>query len=128
VLIKKVMLVDDEPDIRAIAKLCLEGLGRWQVVTAATAAEALTLAADQQPDVILLDVMMPDTTGPALFAAFRERPKTAGIPIIFVTACSAQAELDQLLSLGALGVIAKPFDPIALSKDVQRLFDTRQGT
>jgi CheY-like chemotaxis protein len=117
------MVVDDEPELRAIARVCLEGVGRWQVVTAGSGAEAVLLAVNERPDVILLDVMMPGMDGPAVFAALRARPESAKIPVVFMTARSRKAETDPLLALGALGVIVKPFDPVALSREVQRLFD-----
>ena len=110
----RLLLVDDEPDIRAIAKMALERVGGWEVTAAGSAAEALQAAADATPDVVLLDVMMPDTDGPAALVLLRSLLGDA-VPVIFLT---AKGESRPLLDLGAVGVIAKPFDPMSLSSEV----------
>jgi len=110
----RLLLVDDEPDIRAIAKMSLERIGGWEVTAAASAAEALAAAQSATPDVVLLDVMMPDVDGPAVYAQLRPLLGEA-VPIIFLT---AKDEHERLLALGAAGVIAKPFDPISLPREV----------
>lgn len=110
----RLLLVDDEPDIRAIAKLALERVGGWDVTAAASASEAVAAVQQDVPDVVLLDVMMPDIDGPATFE--RLRPLLGdGVPVIFLT---AKGESASLLALGAAGVIAKPFDPISLPREV----------
>ena len=125
--IRKVLLVDDEPDIRRIAQLSLQRVGRWEVVLASRGAEALELAAREQPDVILLDVMMPVDDGPTTLARLREQPSTAAIPVIFMTAKVLQHEVQRLLELGAAGVIPKPFDPMTLPADVRRVLAAAGG-
>jgi CheY-like chemotaxis protein len=110
----RLLLVDDEPDIRAIAKMSLERVGGWEVTAAASAAEALDAVQRAAPDVVLLDVMMPDVDGPAVYAQLRPLLGEA-VPIIFLT---AKDEHERLLALGAAGVIAKPFDPISLPREV----------
>jgi CheY-like chemotaxis protein len=117
----KVLLVDDEPDIRRIAQLSLQHVGRLQVVQASSGRAALPLAVHERPDVILLDVMMPELDGPATFALLQAHPATAGIPVIFMTAKAQPAELAHLRALGASGIIAKPFDPLQLPAEVGRL-------
>ncbi len=109
----RLLLVDDEPDIRAIARMALERIGGWQVVAAASADEAQAAVQRQLPDVVLLDVMMPDVDGPATFE--RLRPLLGDVPVIFLT---AKGDPAPLLALGAAGVIAKPFDPLKLSDEV----------
>lgn len=110
----RLLLVDDEPDIRAIAKLALERVGGWTVTAAASADEAIAAVRERAPDVVLLDVMMPDTDGPATLE--RLRPLLGDdVPVIFLT---AKGESASLLALGAAGVIAKPFDPISLPREV----------
>ncbi|MDA0180458.1 response regulator [Solirubrobacter phytolaccae] len=106
----RLLLVDDEPDIRMIATMALERVGGWTVTAAASAGEAIAAVRADLPDVVLLDVMMPDTDGPATLAQLRPLLGD-GVPVIFLT---ARGETDHLLALGAAGVIAKPFDPIAL--------------
>ncbi|MDA0172225.1 response regulator [Solirubrobacter taibaiensis] len=110
----RLLLVDDEPDIRAIAKMSLERVGGWEVTAAGSAAEALVAVQSAAPDVVLLDVMMPDVDGPEVYAQLRPLLGEA-VPIIFLT---AKDEHERLLALGAAGVIAKPFDPISLPREV----------
>ena len=107
------LLVDDEPDIRAIAKLALERIGGHTVTAAGSAAEAVEAVSAERPDAVLLDVMMPDVDGPA--ALERLRPLLGqDVPVIFLTAKSQSADVERLKALGAVGVIAKPFDPLGL--------------
>lgn len=119
--IHRVLLVDDEPDIRRIGQLSLERVGGWQVVLAGSSAEALAAAGRERPDVILLDVMMPVADGPTTLARLREQADTAEIPVIFMTAKVQQHEVQRLLGLGAVGVIPKPFDPMTLPDEVRRV-------
>lgn len=121
--IDKVMLVDDEGDIRVIAKLSLEKVGGWQFVAAASGYEALEKLRVDRPDVILLDVMMPELDGPSTFAALRELPEAQDIPVIFLTAKVQRKEVQRYLELGALGVIPKPFDPMTLPQEIRRIVD-----
>ena len=109
----KLLLVDDEPDIRAIAKMALERIGGHTVTAAGSAAEALEAARAATPDAVLLDVMMPDVDGPATLE--RLRPVLGqDVPVIFLTAKAQSADVERLKALGAVGVIAKPFDPLSL--------------
>ena len=111
------LLIDDEPDIRAIAKMALERIGGHTVTAAGSAGEAVAAATAERPDVVLLDVMMPDVDGPATLA--RLRPVLGqDVPVIFLTAKAAAVDIDRLKALGAVGVIAKPFDPLNLSGEV----------
>lgn len=119
--IRKVLLVDDEPDIRRIGQLTLERVGRWEVVLASSGAEAQALAERERPDVILLDVMMPTADGPTTLAGLRASPATADIPVIFMTAKVLEHEVMRLRELGAAGVIAKPFDPMTLPAEIRRV-------
>jgi two-component system OmpR family response regulator len=93
--------------------MALERVGGWEVTAAGSAAEAQAAVRRQLPDVVLLDVMMPDVDGPAALAQLR--PLLGATPVIFLT---AKAETERLLALGAAGVIAKPFDPLALPREV----------
>jgi CheY-like chemotaxis protein len=115
----RVLHVDDEPDIREVAEFSL-GLDPALVIrSCASGEEALAVAEAWTPDIVLLDVMMPVMDGPATLVRLRENPRTAGIPIVFMTARAQSRELDQLLSLGAVGVIPKPFDPMVLAASVR---------
>ncbi|WNG39068.1 response regulator [Archangium minus] len=119
--IRKVLLVDDEDDIRTIGHLSLSRVGGWQTVLAASGAEALTKAAAEQPDLILLDVMMPGMDGPTTLVQLRAQASTAKTPVIFMTAKIQKQEVTRYLELGAVGVIGKPFDPMTLPAEIKRL-------
>jgi CheY-like chemotaxis protein len=115
----RILHIDDEADLREIIEVSL-GLDPGFVIRSCeSGAEGLAVAAAWNPDIILLDVMMPTMDGPATLAALRESPETSGIPVIFMTARAQARELDRFRSLGALGVIAKPFDPLTLAASVR---------
>jgi CheY-like chemotaxis protein len=113
----RVLYVDDEPDIREIAEMSLSLDPQFDVRTAASGAEALSLAREWQPDIILLDVMMPLMDGPAVLARLREQGHDT--PVVFVTARAQRSEIHSFATLDAKGVIAKPFDPITLAAHVR---------
>jgi two-component system, OmpR family, response regulator len=119
--IRKVMLVDDEDDIRTVGHLSLSRVGGWETVLAASGAEAVSKAAAERPDLILLDVMMPGMDGPTTFSQLRAQAATARTPIIFMTAKNQKQEVARYLELGAAGVIGKPFDPMTLPSEIKRL-------
>ncbi len=122
-MIKRVLLVDDEPDIRMIAAISLERLGGWEVVAVGSGREALTEAQARRPDLILLDVMMPDMDGTATFGELQQLPETRDIPVIFLTAKVQPQEVSRYLSLGACGVIRKPFDPLSLPDRIRSIVE-----
>lgn len=115
----KILIVDDEPDIRKIAKLSLSRVGGMQVVEAANGPDGVRMAEAERPDAILLDVMMPGMDGPATLALLKAGEATAKIPVVFLTAKAMRSELDRLLALGATAVLTKPFDPMTLPKELQ---------
>jgi two-component system OmpR family response regulator len=115
----RILHVDDEPDIREVVEISL-GLDRaFTTRNCSSGKEALLVAAEWMPDFILLDVMMPVMDGPATLAQLRGNVRTANIPVIFMTARAQAREGDHFLALGAVGVIAKPFDPMTLSASVR---------
>lgn len=115
----KILIIDDEADIRRIAHLALGRVGAMDVLEAPSGADGLRQAEDAHPDAILLDVMMPGLDGPSTLAALRSNPATATIPVIFLTAKAMVSELARLRSLGAAGVLTKPFDPMTLAGHVR---------
>jgi len=121
--IRKIMMVDDEPHIRRIGELSLRGVGKWEVVLAGSGREAIELAQREQPDVILLDVMMPGMDGPATLAGLRDTDGTAAIPVIFLTAKAQRHEVERYRMLGAAGVLTKPFDPMTLPDEVRAIIE-----
>lgn len=123
----KILLVDDEEDIRKIGRLSLEAIGKFQAVFASSGAEALNVALDERPDLILMDVMMPEMDGPTAVAKLQLIPELRAIPVIFMTARVQRAEIDHYLALGAIGVIPKPFDPMALPGQIRQILASHRG-
>lgn len=115
---RRVLVVDDETDIRAVASIALGRVGGMEVTTAASGAEALALAVASPPDAIVLDVMMPGMDGPSTFEALRREPTTARVPVVFLTAKAQASDLERLIAQGADGVLAKPFDPMTLAAEL----------
>src|SRR5689334_12272102 len=112
--LNRILLVEDEPDIQVVAKLALEAVGGYTVELCSSGNEALQRGPEFKPDLILLDVMMPGMDGPATLKALRGLPQLAATPVIFLTAKIQTHEVAYYKELGALEVIAKPFDPMTL--------------
>ena len=125
--LKHILYVEDEPDIQVVGKLALESVGGFSVRVCDRGSDALTLAREQPPDLILLDVMMPELDGPSTLKALRNEPALAAIPVIFLTAKVAADEVMAYRALGAIGVIAKPFDPMQLAATVARIWNEQRG-
>jgi two-component system OmpR family response regulator len=117
----KVLIIDDDADIRFIAGLSLSRVGGMDVIEAAGGVEGVRKAREEKPDVILLDMMMPTMDGSETLAALRSQPATAMTPVIFLTAKTVEAEVERMRALGVAGVLIKPFDPRTLSGDVRAL-------
>lgn len=120
----RLLHVDDESDIREIVDLSLGLNPNFDVRTCASGAEAIAAAGEWNPYLILLDVIMPAMDGPATLVHLRENPQTARIPVLFMTARAQAREIEHLISLGAQGVISKPFDPMTLASVVQSHLDS----
>ena len=110
----RVLIIDDEADIRRVAHLSLARIGGMDVLDAASGVEGAAKAAAEAPDAILLDVMMPGLDGPATLHALRADPRSADIPVVFLTAKAMPDEVARLLAMGVRGVLNKPFDPMTL--------------
>ena len=117
----KVLIIDDDEDIRSIARLSLSRVGGMEVIEAASGGEGERKARHEKPDVILLDMMMPAMGGRETLAVLLSQPDTSMTPVIFLTAKAVGDEVEQLTALGAVGVLLKPFDPRTLSEDVRAL-------
>ena len=119
---RKVLLVDDEDDIREIARMSLTAVAGWEVVTAASGREALDAGAASAPfDAVLLDVMMPGLDGPSTLPLLREQAWGRDVPVVFLTAKVQPADRRALEELGAAGIVAKPFDPMTLAGDIEAI-------
>ena len=121
----KVLLIDDEDDIRKVARLSLGRVGKMEVAEAAGGIEGLRKAEEDPPDVILLDVMMPGLDGPSTLAALRSSPRVRDVPVVFLTAKAMPAEIDRLRGMGVRGVLIKPFDPMTLAAQLRALVEGR---
>ena len=123
----KILYVEDDVDIQSVAKIALEMVGGFTLRSCSSGKEAL----DPQttvfaPDLLLLDVMMPEMDGPTTLEKLRQFPETASTPVIFMTAKVQAVEVAYYKSLGAIGVIAKPFDPMQLAIQIRQLWDERE--
>ncbi len=120
--LSRILFVEDELDIQMVARLALQDIGGFDVEVCSSGIEALERAREFLPELILLDVMMPAPDGPATLKALARQPETAAMPVIFVTAKVQSHEVEEYLRLGAIDVILKPFDPMALSDRVQEIW------
>jgi diguanylate cyclase (GGDEF)-like protein len=123
---RRILMVEDEPDIQAIARLALEAIGGFSVRMCSSGAEAIAAGPTFAPDLILLDVMMPGMDGPTTLQAMRREPKLAGTPVLFMTAKVQPHELAQYRDLGVLDVLPKPFDPMTLAATLQVIWQQQK--
>jgi CheY-like chemotaxis protein len=115
---RRILIIDDEADIREVVELSLESVAGWEVVTANSGAQGLARAIEHQPDAILLDVMMPGMDGPTTFRELRSNPATAHIPVLLLTAKVQSTDQKRFADLGVEAVLFKPFDPLTLSEQI----------
>ncbi len=115
---KRILIVDDEDDIREVAQVSLELVGQFEVLTAPSGRVGIETARSAHPDAILLDVMMPDMDGPTTLARLQADPATRDIPVVVLTAKAQTADRARLAQLGAAGILTKPFDPLKLASEV----------
>lgn len=122
-VLSRILMVEDEPDIQAVAQIALETVGGFQVEMCSSGKEALNRVLACAPDLILMDVMMPGMDGPSTLQTLRANPATAGFPVIFMTAKVQSHEIARFIDLGAIGVIPKPFDPMTLASTIRNLWE-----
>lgn len=115
----RILYVDDDPDLRALAELALSSVGGMAVTLCGDGRQAVEMARTSQAELVLLDAVMPGMDGPATLATLRAHPATTDLPVFFVTALEGAAEQAALLSLGAAGIIPKPFDLMGLAGQVR---------
>ena len=121
-MLKQILHVDDDEDIRDIVFLALHEIGGIDVVQCTSGSAAVELLKTTKPDLILLDVMMPDLSGEETYRAMRQHPQVSDIPIVFMTAKGNQSAQKELMALGAAGVITKPFDPLSLADELSTIW------
>ena len=120
-MVRKILVVDDEADLRSLIQTCLEIKGGWQVIATGSGVEALKEARNQQPDAILLDLMMPEMDGFAVLQKLRSSDKTKHIPVVLLTAKGRSIETTQFDRFNVLGTIKKPFNPMKLAEQIESL-------
>jgi CheY-like chemotaxis protein len=118
---RRVLIIDDEDDIREVAALSLEATAGWQILTASSGAEGIAIAAAEQPDAILMDVMMPGVDGPTTFSAMQQNPAIAKIPVLLLTAKVQGVDQRRFAGLGLAGILFKPFDPLTLAEQISEV-------
>jgi CheY-like chemotaxis protein len=125
--LERVMCVEDDEDIRTILDFSLGGMGGYTVSLCESGPQALAQVASFRPQLVLLDVMMPEMTGPETLIQLRALPVMQGVPIVFLTAKAMQDEVEALLECGATGIIVKPFDPVTLPQDIRIYWEHGRG-
>lgn len=116
---RKILVVDNEASIQEVTQICLQTVAGWQVIVASSGREGLEKAAAEQPDAILLDVMMPDMDGLTTFQKLQENPDTREIPVLLLTAKVQSTDRQRYSELGIREAIAKPFNPLELAQQIQ---------
>ena len=119
----RILYVEDEPDIQTIAQIALESVGGFNIKICSSGKEALENARIFNPQLFLLDVMMPGMDGPSTLTALKKIPELSNTPAIFMTAKVQPQEIKQLLTYGAIDVIAKPFDPMTLAETIRNIWN-----
>jgi CheY-like chemotaxis protein len=118
---KRILVVDNEAYIQEATQMCLETIAGWEVMTASSGREALVTAEAEQPDAILLDLMMPDMDGLMTFQRLQDNPSTQAIPVILLTGGLQLADTQNYRELGIKAMISKPFDPMTLAQQISNL-------
>lgn len=125
--LRRIMCVEDDADILMLIEFSLVSVGGFEVCLCASGNSALVQAPSFKPDLVLLDVMMPDMSGPETLQILRQQPGMKGVPIVFVTAKAMPDEVEKLLQYGATGVIVKPFDLVALPQTIRMYWEHGRG-
>ena len=124
--LQRILMVEDDTDIQTVACMALEAVGGYTVEVCSGGREALARISEFRPDLVLLDVMMPDMDGPTVLRELRANAGTSAIPVIFMTAKAQAHEVNSYRQMGGLDVISKPFDPMALSSLVEAIWSKNQ--
>lgn len=120
---KRILVIDDEDSVREIVQISLESAAEWDVLTASSGSEGIGIAESEQPDAIMLDVMMPEMDGPTTFKKLQENAATSHIPTVLLTAKAQSCEKEEFLNLGVAGVIVKPFMPLDLVDNICKILN-----
>jgi CheY-like chemotaxis protein len=115
---RRILIIDDEDDIREVAALSLEATAGWHILTASSGLEGIDIAIAEQPDAILMDVMMPEIDGPTTFGNMQQNPAVSHIPVLLLTAKVQGVDQRRFAGLGLAGILFKPFDPLTLAQQI----------
>lgn len=115
---RRILIIDDEDDIREVAALSLETVAGWNVSTANCGIDGILKAVSEHPDAILMDVMMPAMDGPTTFREMQKNPEINGIPVLLLTAKVQGVDQRRFAGLGVSGILFKPFDPLTLAEQM----------
>lgn len=125
--LKKILYAEDEPDVQTIVELTIQTMSDYDIKICNNGKKLLECVEEFKPDLILLDVMMPEMDGPTTFQALKANESTTNIPVIFVTAKAQIHEVEKFKEIGSLGVITKPFQVMNLCDNIQRIWDNNNG-
>ena len=125
--LKKIMHVEDDPSIQMVARVALEAVGGFTVCTCGSGQEALSQYPQFQPQLVLLDVMMPGMDGPSTLKQLQKQYDLRQIPVVFMTAKVQSSEIESYKALGASDVVVKPFDPMTLSAQISQIWQHHQS-
>lgn len=117
----KILIIERDEDVRSVASLSLKLIGGLQVVEAEGASQGLELAVKEKPDAILLDMLSPQMEGTETITELKSNPETASIPVVFLTTRTLSSDSEQMINLGAAGIVHKPFDPMTLASQIQEI-------
>jgi CheY-like chemotaxis protein len=123
--LRKVMLVEDDPDIAVLAEIALSEIGELEFIHFYSGVEALAQVEEVRPDLVILDYRMPEMNGSEVLAGLREKELTRTLPVLFMTASLMPKHIAKLKELGALAVLPKPFDPLTLADEVRKIWNSR---
>ena len=118
----RICYVEDDEDIQRIVRMSLERVGKMTVEIVGDPTMAIEAMAAFRPDLVMLDWMMPGMDGPTLFRKMKQLPETSGLPVVFITAKATQRDMDELVALGAAGMISKPFSPKDLPEQLRAIW------
>lgn len=121
--LQTILYVEDDKDIQTIGKITLETFGKYDVIACDSGKNALEIIKDVKPDLVLMDIMMPEMDGITTFQEFRKNPEIASLPVIFMTAKAQVHEVDSYSKIGVAGVIVKPFDPVTLCAQINEIWE-----
>jgi DNA-binding response OmpR family regulator len=125
--LQRILLADDEPDILEISRIALETVGGFEVSVCSSGKTLLERLPEFRPDLVIVDVLMPDMTGPEVFEEIRRRPEFDEVPVIYLTGVIQEEELEDLRETGVADIILKPFDPMTLADRINGVWKGTHG-